>query len=80
VTGNIDAAVSLTPQQFEYAFGDALTPEESAELYERWTIPSPARTLFQAATANFNPHSEDRVEVDNERRSGPFDWWVTLDR
>jgi len=23
-----------------------LTPEESAELYERWTIPSPARPLF----------------------------------
>ena len=39
--GNIDAAVSLTPEQFHYGFGNALTPEESAELYERWTIPSP---------------------------------------
>ena len=69
--GNIDAAVSLTPQQFEYAFGNALTPEESAELYERWTIPSPARPLFQAAAANFNPHSQTKVEVDNEDR-GPL--------
>lgn len=69
--GNLDAAVSLTPEQFEYAFGNALTPEESAELYERWTIPSPARPLFQAATANFNPKSETTVDVDNEDR-GPL--------
>jgi alpha-beta hydrolase superfamily lysophospholipase len=69
--GNIDAAVSLTLEQFHYAFGNALTPEESADLYERWTIPSPARPLFQAATANFNPHSQTKVEVDNEDR-GPL--------
>jgi alpha-beta hydrolase superfamily lysophospholipase len=69
--GNIDAAVSLTQQQFHYAFGNALTPEESADLYERWTIPSPARPLFQAATANFNPHAQTKVEVDNEDR-GPL--------
>ena len=69
--GNIDAAVSLTQEQFHYGFGNALTPEESAELYEKWTIPSPARPLFQAATANFNPHAETKVEVDNEDR-GPL--------
>jgi alpha-beta hydrolase superfamily lysophospholipase len=69
--GNIDAAVSLTKEQFHYAFGNALTPEESAELYDKWTIPSPARPLFQAATANFNPHAETKVEVDNEDR-GPL--------
>jgi alpha-beta hydrolase superfamily lysophospholipase len=69
--GNIDAAVSLTPEQFHYGFGNALTPEESAELYERWTIPSPARPLFQAASANFNPHAQTKVDVDNEDR-GPL--------
>ncbi|MGZ4611010.1 MAG: alpha/beta hydrolase [Actinomycetes bacterium] len=69
--GNIDAAVSLTVEQFHYAFGNALTPEESNDLHQRWTIPSPARPLFQAATANLNPHSETKVEVDNEKR-GPL--------
>ena len=69
--GNVDAAVSLTPEQFRYAFGNTLTVEESAELYERWTIPSPARPLFQAATANFNPHAQTKVDVDNEDR-GPL--------
>jgi pimeloyl-ACP methyl ester carboxylesterase len=69
--GNIDAAVSLSAEQFHYAFGNALSPEESAELYERWTIPSPARPLFQAATANVNPHSQTKVDVGNEDR-GPL--------
>jgi pimeloyl-ACP methyl ester carboxylesterase len=69
--GNKDAAIALTPEQFHYGFGNALTPEESAELYERWNIPSPAKPLFQAASANFNPHAETKVEVDNEDR-GPL--------
>ena len=69
--GNIDAAVSLTGEQFHYAFGNAITPEESAELFERWTIPSPARPLFQAATANFNPHSQTKVETHKQER-GPL--------
>lgn len=69
--GNLNAAVSLTPEQFHYAFGNTLTVEESAELYERWTIPSPARPLFQAATASLNPRSETRVNVGNMDR-GPL--------
>jgi len=69
--GNIHEAVSLTLEQFHYGFGNALTEEESAELYERWAIPSPARPLFQAASANFNPHAETKVDVDNEDR-GPL--------
>ena len=69
--GNIDEAVSLTQEQFQYAFGNALTPEESAELYERWTIPSPARPLFQAASANVNPQAQTKVDVNREDR-GPL--------
>jgi pimeloyl-ACP methyl ester carboxylesterase len=69
--GNIDAAVSLTPEQFHYGFGNAISESESSDLYERWTIPSPARPLFQAATANFNPHAETKVESGNSER-GPL--------
>jgi pimeloyl-ACP methyl ester carboxylesterase len=69
--GNIDAALSLTEEQFHYGFGNALTAEESADLYAKWNIPSPARPLFQAAGANFNPHAETAVETDNEDR-GPL--------
>src|SRR3954451_7430159 len=36
---NRKRAISLTAQQFRYGFGNALTDDESTELYERWTIP-----------------------------------------
>jgi len=48
-------AVSLTAEQFRFAFGNAVSEEESAALYERWTIPAPGKPLYEAASANFNP-------------------------
>jgi alpha-beta hydrolase superfamily lysophospholipase len=48
-----------------------LSEEESNTLYERWTIPSPARPLFEAASAVFSPHSPAKVETGNEER-GPL--------
>ena len=38
---------------------------------KRWTIPAPGKPLFEAATANFTPHSPDAVDTDNEER-GPL--------
>jgi pimeloyl-ACP methyl ester carboxylesterase len=64
-------AVSLTAAQFRYAFGNAIPEEESQELYERWTIPAPGKPLFEAATANFDPHSPAKVDTANELR-GPL--------
>jgi len=68
---NRHKAVSLTAEQFQYSFGNALSEEESDELYERWVIPAPARPLFEAATANFTLHSPDAVNTKNEDR-GPL--------
>jgi pimeloyl-ACP methyl ester carboxylesterase len=68
---NRNRAVALTPKQFRYGFGNALSAEESAELYERWAIPSPGRTLFEAATANLSPRSPAKVQTDNPTR-GPL--------
>jgi pimeloyl-ACP methyl ester carboxylesterase len=68
---NKNRAVSLTAEQFRYAFGNAISDEESAQLYERWTIPAPGKPLFQAASANLSPHSEAKVETDNSER-GPL--------
>ena len=34
-------------------------------------IPAPARPLFQAAAANFSPHSEAKVDTGNQAR-GPL--------
>lgn len=64
-------AVSLTPEQFRYAFGNALPAAESDELYGRWAIPAPGKPLFEAAAANFDPHSPAKVATDNSAR-GPL--------
>jgi pimeloyl-ACP methyl ester carboxylesterase len=69
--GNRHRAVSLTEEQFRYAFGNAVSAEESRELYERWTIPAPGKPLFEAAAANFDPHSPAKVDTANELR-GPL--------
>src|SRR3954447_19567643 len=64
-------AVSLTAEQFRFAFGNTVSEEESDQLFERWTIPAPGRPLFEAAAANFNPHSPAKVDTDNASR-GPL--------
>jgi pimeloyl-ACP methyl ester carboxylesterase len=54
---NAHRAGSLTAEQFRYGFGNAVLPEESDALYERWAIPAPGKPLFEAASANFSLHS-----------------------
>ena len=68
---NLHRAVSLTREEFRFGFGNALGEEESDALHERWTIPSPARPLFQAAAANFVLHSQAAVDTGNQTR-GPL--------
>ncbi len=68
---NRHQAVSLTREQFRYGFGNALPEQESDELYQRWTVPSPGRPLFEAAAANFIPHSPAKVNTHNKTR-GPL--------
>ena len=68
---NSHRAVSLTAAEFKYSFGNAIPAAESDALYEKWTIPSPGKPLFEAAVANFSPHSPAKVETGNEGR-GPL--------
>src|SRR4051812_38660099 len=68
---NKHRAVSLTPEQFRYAFANAVPEEESDQLHERWTIPAPGKPLFEAATANFSLHSPAEVNTHNDHR-GPL--------
>jgi len=68
---NISKAVSLTKSEFRFGFGNAIPEAESDALFEQWTIPSPARPLFEAALANFNPHAPSKVDTANSTR-GPL--------
>ena len=68
---NRHEAISLTADQFRYGFGNAVPAQESADLYERWNVPSPGKPLFEAALANFTPHSPAKVNTGNRDR-GPL--------
>jgi pimeloyl-ACP methyl ester carboxylesterase len=68
---NRNRAVSLTREQFRYGFGNTLSEQESNELWERWAIPSPGKPLFEAALANFAPHSPAAVDRKSSTR-GPL--------
>lgn len=69
--GNYRKAVMLTEKQFRFAFGNAVSETESAELYRRHAVPGPGRPLFQAATANLNPRTEASVDTLTAER-GPL--------
>ncbi|MDY0749008.1 alpha/beta hydrolase [Paucibacter sp. R3-3] len=68
---NKSRSVALTAKQFRFGFGNAITEDESNELFEKWAIPSPARGLFEVAFANFNPRAASAVNTRNESR-GPL--------
>jgi len=68
---NRDRAVPLTFDQFHYAFANMVSEEEAKELYKNFAVPGSGVTLFQAATANLNPWTEDKVDLENPQR-GPL--------
>jgi non-heme chloroperoxidase len=68
---NWNRAVPLTYDQFRYGFGNLVDEDESQQLYADYSVPGPGKTLFQAASANLNPWSEDKVDARNPER-GPM--------
>lgn len=68
---NRDRAVPLTYDQFRYAFANAVDEAEAEALYKQFAVPAPGAPLFQAATANFNPWTEAKVDLANPDR-GPL--------
>jgi pimeloyl-ACP methyl ester carboxylesterase len=68
---NRSRAITLTPQQFRFAFANAVPEQEAQELYATYHVAAPGAPLFQAAFANFNPRSEASVNTGQEER-GPL--------
>jgi non-heme chloroperoxidase len=68
---NRKRGVGLTPAEFRYGFGNAVSEDESKQLYDAYSVPGPGSTLFQAATANLNPGTEAKVDAKNPQR-GPL--------
>jgi len=68
---NKQKAVSLTREQFRFGFGNAVSEQESNELFERWAVPSPGLPLFEGAFAAFSSHSPAKVDTRSSSR-GPL--------
>jgi pimeloyl-ACP methyl ester carboxylesterase len=68
---NRNRAIPLTYEQFRYSFANAVSEDEAKQLYEEFAVPASGAPLFQAATANLNPWTEDKVDTDNPDR-GPL--------
>jgi non-heme chloroperoxidase len=68
---NRNRAVPLTYEQFRYGFANAVSEDEARQLYDDFAVPAPGAPLFQAATANFNPWTEAKVDSKSAER-GPL--------
>ncbi|MEU0940758.1 MULTISPECIES: alpha/beta fold hydrolase [unclassified Embleya] len=68
---NIKRVVSLNQARFRYAFANTVPLKESEDLFAAWTIPSPARPLFQLTLGNVTPNSAAKVATENQSR-GPL--------
>jgi non-heme chloroperoxidase len=68
---NYNRAVPLTYEQFRYGFANVVDEDEAHKLYDTFAVPGSGVTVFQAATANLNPWTEDMVDTKNPAR-GPL--------
>jgi pimeloyl-ACP methyl ester carboxylesterase len=68
---NRGKAITLTLDQFKYGWTNALTDEESKQLYQTYHVAAPGVALMQMANANINPWSEAKLDPKNPHR-GPL--------
>jgi pimeloyl-ACP methyl ester carboxylesterase len=61
--------VSLTPNEFHYAFANTLSREESNALYARYAVPAPGGVLHEHAFASFRCPEPSNVDVHREGRA-----------
>lgn len=58
---NFWRTVSLTFDQFRYAFAHVMPEKEARDAYERFNVPGPGRPIFEVALGNFNPWAVNRI-------------------
>ncbi|MCZ4493112.1 MAG: alpha/beta hydrolase [Conexibacter sp.] len=68
---NRNRAIPLTFEQFRFGFANAVSQEEARELYDHFAVPASGAPLFQAAAANLNPWTEEKVDTKNPE-GGPL--------
>lgn len=64
-----DRAVSLSPEQWHYAFTNTFSEEQSLALYQRYAVPASGSVFWDNVLANFKPGQQDTaVDYRNDAR------------
>ena len=61
--------VTLTPEEFTYAFVNTFSPEDAAAAYERYAVPETGQIFYEAGFANFHLNPPTEVHFKNESRA-----------
>jgi pimeloyl-ACP methyl ester carboxylesterase len=61
--------VTLTLEEFTYAFVNTFSPEEAAAAYEQYAVPETGQILYEAGFANFHLHPPTEVHFKNDDRA-----------
>jgi pimeloyl-ACP methyl ester carboxylesterase len=61
--------VTLTLEEFTYAFVNTYSPEDAAAAYERYAVPETGQIFYEAGFANFHLHAPTEVHFKNADRA-----------
>jgi pimeloyl-ACP methyl ester carboxylesterase len=61
--------VTLTLEEFTYAFVNTFSPEDAAAAYERYAVPETGQIFYEAGFANFHLHPPTEVHFENADRA-----------
>src|SRR5438132_5246582 len=61
--------VTLTPEEFTYAFVNTFSPEDAAAAYQRYAVPETGQIFYEAGFANFHLHPPTEVDFKNADRA-----------
>ena len=61
--------VTLTPEEFTYAFVNTFSEEDAAAAYSRYAVPETGQIFYEAGFANFHLHAPTEVHFTNEDRA-----------
>jgi pimeloyl-ACP methyl ester carboxylesterase len=61
--------VTLTLEEFTYAFVNTFSPEDAAAAYERYAVPETGQIFYEAGFANFHLHAPTEIHFKNADRA-----------
>jgi pimeloyl-ACP methyl ester carboxylesterase len=67
--GNGHEAIPLTSRQFHRVFANTLSQQQAVEVFERYYVPGPPRTIRQVSFADFAPDAATSVDFNSGERA-----------